>query len=559
MKWIRVLLPLLSLFLVNPSQAATLTVTSNSDSGPGTLRDAIAAASPGDTILFANNVTGTINLLSSLEPTVSLNIQGPGADVLTLSGNGSATHVFLVTGSGHDLNLSGLTITGATGNGIDTQSDIDISDCVITANGGRGISLETVTANISNTTISANQSGGIFAELGTTVNIENSTVSGNTADNLGGGAHIDGSSTLNGTNVTFSANTVEVQDGTSFRGGGAIFKRDGGVINLTNATLVLNEVKNIQNMTQGGGGILDDGGPVNLKNTILADNMIDGPGTGVDCFGTMDSQGNNLIGIGGAGTGCLNVTDGVNGDQVGSPGSPLDPGLGDLADNGGDVMTHVPLEGSPAVDKGTNNGCPAADARGTIRPLDGQGTGGSPLCDVGAAEAGRVDLVFQTNSVANLKFQSFDPTLPVNVTATLTNSGPDFAPGVSLSATLPLGISLLSASVGATNCLQSSSLLACDLGNLNPGDSLTLNFQFASTSADPVTVSLQVTADTTGQNIGNQNILTLLFSIGNPPVEEDGGCHLNPGHPSPIAYGLFSLLMVLLWGLVRAFNLRRLP
>jgi hypothetical protein len=453
MNWIRIVLPVLSLFLVNLCQAGTLTVTSNSDSGPGTLREAIAAANPGDTILFANNVTGSINLLSSLQPTVSLNIQGPGADVLSISGNGAAANVFLVTGSGHDLNLTGLTITGATGNGIDTQSDMDISDCVITAHGGRGISLETVTANISNTTISGNQSGGIFAEIGTTVNMENSTVSGNTANNIGGGAHIDGSSTLNGTNVTFSANTVEVQDGNSFRGGGAIFKGDGGILNLTNSTLVLNEVKNIQNMTQGGGGILDNGGPVNLKNTIIADNMIEGPGTGVDCFGSLDTQGNNILGIGGAGTGCTGLTDGANGDQVGTPGSPLDPGLGDLADNGGEVMTQVPLDGSPAVDQGTNDGCPATDARGTTRPLDGLGTGGSPLCDVGAAEAGRVDLVFQTTSVANLKFQSFDPTLPVNVVATLTNSGPDFAPGVTLSGAMPSGISLLSANVGGTNCL----------------------------------------------------------------------------------------------------------
>src|SRR5207245_6217535 len=69
-----------------PSHAATMTVTSLADSGPGTLREAIATASSGDTIDFG--ITGTI-LLTSGEIAVSsdLAIDGPGAPALAIDGN----------------------------------------------------------------------------------------------------------------------------------------------------------------------------------------------------------------------------------------------------------------------------------------------------------------------------------------------------------------------------------------------------------------------------------------------------------------------------------------
>jgi len=52
------------LFVASPVFAATTrTVTSNADSGPGSLRDAIAASGSGDTINFS--VPGTITLTSA--------------------------------------------------------------------------------------------------------------------------------------------------------------------------------------------------------------------------------------------------------------------------------------------------------------------------------------------------------------------------------------------------------------------------------------------------------------------------------------------------------------
>src|SRR5689334_12815871 len=68
--------------------AATLTVTNTNDNGAGSLRDAInAAAYEGDTINFAPGVSGTITLTGGqLTITKNLTINGPGANVLTISG-----------------------------------------------------------------------------------------------------------------------------------------------------------------------------------------------------------------------------------------------------------------------------------------------------------------------------------------------------------------------------------------------------------------------------------------------------------------------------------------
>ena len=56
-----------------------------------------------------------------------------------------------------------------------------------------------------------------------------------------------------------------------------------------------------------------------------------------------------------------------------------DPLLGTLQDNGGPTDTLALQTGSPAIDAGTDTGCPAADQRGTARPQ-------AAACDIGAFE-----------------------------------------------------------------------------------------------------------------------------------------------------------------------------
>src|SRR5258706_12785192 len=78
----------IAVVLIPSSRAATITVTSTADSGAGSLRDAIATASSGDTINIS--VTGTITLTGTLMISKSLTISGPGASDLAVSGNNAA-------------------------------------------------------------------------------------------------------------------------------------------------------------------------------------------------------------------------------------------------------------------------------------------------------------------------------------------------------------------------------------------------------------------------------------------------------------------------------------
>ena len=118
-----------------------------------------------------------------------------------------------------------------------------------------------------------------------------------------------------------------------------------GQLTVTNSTIAYNYVA-----SAGGGGGLDViAGTAILDNTIVALNTT---GTGStasasDIAGTVDAaSAYNLIGTGGSG----GLTNGTNGNRVGV----ANPGLGQLADNGGPTQTIALLPGSPAIDKGSN-------------------------------------------------------------------------------------------------------------------------------------------------------------------------------------------------------------
>ncbi len=103
--------------------------------------------------------------------------------------------------------------------------------------------------------------------------------------------------------------------------------------------------------------------------------------SGVDCYGTLTSQGYNLI----ADTRNCTITGTTAGNKVGVLAK-----LGDLANNGGPTLTHALLSGSPAIDAGnpappSSTACPTQDQRKVARPRDGNGDGVAQ-CDIGAVE-----------------------------------------------------------------------------------------------------------------------------------------------------------------------------
>ena len=82
---IKLLVHLVSASFCLQASAASITVTNNDDSGPGSLRQALADATDGDTINFS--VSGTIRLTSDeLAVNANIVIDGPGADMLAVNG-----------------------------------------------------------------------------------------------------------------------------------------------------------------------------------------------------------------------------------------------------------------------------------------------------------------------------------------------------------------------------------------------------------------------------------------------------------------------------------------
>ncbi|MBM3882155.1 MAG: hypothetical protein FJ387_20940 [Verrucomicrobia bacterium] len=112
-------LALAALAGVSSACAGTLTVTTRNDSGPGSLRQAIAEASAGDTIEFS--IKGAIVLTSgALMIDKSLAIKGPGPNNLKISGN-HASRVFVILSpdpaSPPNVTIAGVTIRNGLADG----------------------------------------------------------------------------------------------------------------------------------------------------------------------------------------------------------------------------------------------------------------------------------------------------------------------------------------------------------------------------------------------------------------------------------------------------------
>jgi hypothetical protein len=122
---------------------STLTVMNNADSGPGSLRDTIAAASDGDTINFSSSLAGKTTTLTSGEIAfdIGLTIQGLGASKLAVSGN-NASRVFDIGPDATAVTIAGLTIKNGQANEggaiRDDGSPLTLNACVLSGNNAVG-------------------------------------------------------------------------------------------------------------------------------------------------------------------------------------------------------------------------------------------------------------------------------------------------------------------------------------------------------------------------------------------------------------------------------------
>jgi len=201
--------------------------------------------------------------------------------------------------------------------------------------------------------------------------VTESTISENSSSAGGGIAVVNG--TLDVINSTISGNSATTD------GGG--IASDGGTLRLNNVTTARNTADSDGDGIGDGGGLASAGAFVSMSNTIIADNA-DVGGEAPDCTGEINSQGYNLI------------ENSAHCVLVGGPAdiTGRDPKLGPLADNGGTTQTHALRCGSPAIDAGNpaapgsgGNACEANDQRGVSRPQDGCAHA-VPRCDIGAFE-----------------------------------------------------------------------------------------------------------------------------------------------------------------------------
>jgi hypothetical protein len=428
---------------------ATVTTLDDGIGVPGTsLREAIADATPGETIDFA--VTGTINLTSLGDLTIdkNLTISGPGANLLTIraydptpdvfdgsrvfnidDGNSTADKTVSISGltltggdvladggairSFENLTLAGSTISGNSADGFgggvySAYGDLTVIGSTVIGNSARysggGIhgyygSLAVTGSTISGNSTTEGDGGGIYS-FHCPVSLTSSTIRGNFATYARGGGIFSDSSTVSVTSSTISGNAAD--------NGGGLYSYEGN-LTVTSSTISGNQA------ATDGGGIYKYYGDLTVTHSTITGNQSDadndtyGTGGGVYLYGTgtealrhtilagntraTDDTRDDAIGditlrfsLIGDGTGANILNQG--GNQIGTDTVPINPLLGPLAHNGGPTMTHALLPGSLAIDRGNMAAVPGGD----VPFVDQRGSPFTRVVDGDNVPGARIDI-----------------------------------------------------------------------------------------------------------------------------------------------------------------------
>jgi hypothetical protein len=370
------------------TRADIITVTNTNDSGPGSLRQALADAHDSDTINFA--VTGTISLTTGeLLVNKSVTISGPGAGLLLVDGN--ATYRVFHIATNQVVAVSDLTVTNGDAN---TQPVPD----------GGGIYNDHATLTVNNCTINNNTAfrdgGGVHNAGAATMTLNDCAITGNATGNDGGGVCNNGTAgaaimVIN--NSTLSDNTANhgagiCNDG-RMKGATLLLISNttlnnnsagddaGAILNIadTNGTAILSNCTLTGNSAQSYGGGINNIAGLMVSNTTFSDNSANFGGSIAIANPVTLSIGETVLKAGKVGANIYNdggtvISRGYNfssddgGGYLNAPGDQIntDPLLGPLQDNGGPTFTRALLPGSPAIDAGDPNFTPppSYDQRG---------------------------------------------------------------------------------------------------------------------------------------------------------------------------------------------------
>jgi CSLREA domain-containing protein len=265
------------------AQAATFTVDDFGDS---------VDANPGDGVCA--NGGGFCSLRAAIQETNAL----VGPDTVNLSG----AVILDIAGAGEDLAATGdldvtddLTITGAgEGVAVITQTIGDrVFDTYLKPSGSPP-QLTLLMTGVTLTGGAENFGAGVIVSADTTLDLRNSTVSGNTSTGNGAGIYIEADGTVELTGSTVSNNTSDDNGGGFYNLTGELTLNDstvsdnnaengGGVYNFASgANLTLNDsiVRNNTADDQGG-GLYNNSGNLTLNDSTVSDNTCGGYGGGL--------------------------------------------------------------------------------------------------------------------------------------------------------------------------------------------------------------------------------------------------------------------------------------
>jgi parallel beta-helix repeat protein len=433
--------------------------------GPAcTLRDAILAAEANNG--GAGNITlpaGTITLTAPLPAlTGQITISGPGANLLTISGNNSSAvgSIFQVS-SGATVIISGLTIANGSDNGtggggiLNNGGTVTVSNCELVnntangSNGGGGILNNGGTLTVSGNTFLGNQAnsgnGGAINNNGGTLAVSYSTFDNNTASGNGGAIVVSGSSTSTIANGTFYSNTAT--------GNGGAIDGDSTLLTVANSIFDLNSAAV-------GSGMFADTGAISSSNNLFYLN-VDNGGPEDDCRN------------------CSPNTNPTSGN----------PNLSAPALDGASTPTQSPLPPSAALCAGPAV-APGTDQRGFPNSTTYNGTA---CYDLGAVQTNYA-LSFTTEppSTGTVAGTAMSPAPAV----TVTESGGAFPGSVSVSAT-DANADLATNPSTATTTADVANFSSLIFTGVTNGDTLT-----ATLALNPNNAAFNLTTQSTSFSVG---------------------------------------------------------
>ena len=313
----------------------------------------------------------------------------------------------LVNGAGAGMfvqNSANANITGSTISNNETFSggamrtfrahDMTISESTITGNSasnfGGGLFIATsYRVMVDKSTISSNsvtalgsKGGGLNIVGADDMTISDSTISGNYARDLGAGMHIGYSGGLHTYNFKIEQTTIS-GNSAEFTGGGIAIENVPGMT-VSQSTITGNDAR----LGLGGGMRIDDSPDFNLLNSIVSGNSAVAETEISALNSSFDNVSFNVLGDNSSGfdNGFMNFSpDATNilaaldagGSGLTAQNIPLNEIIGELDDNGGPTQTHELVAGSPAINSGQAP-CPDFDQNGSER-TDG-------MCDIGSFE-----------------------------------------------------------------------------------------------------------------------------------------------------------------------------